>query len=107
ERALVAMDLSDWAHARPIIATALRFIDEFDMQAAFARTLALAAIARCALHDGDRDRAGRFMATAMRSRGITTYAVPFWAVRLRLVLARPHLPPARPVVPPPPPHAIG
>lgn len=38
------------------------------------------------------------MATAMRSRGITTYAVPFWAVRLRLVLGRLHLARAEPVV---------
>ena len=98
ERALVAMDLSDWAQARPTVATALRFIDEFDMADDIVSTLAHAAIARCALHDGDRDRAGRFMATAMRSRGITTYAVPFWAVRLRLVLGRLHLARAEPVV---------
>jgi LuxR family maltose regulon positive regulatory protein len=98
ERALVAMDLSDWAHARTTIATALSFIDEFHMEDDIVSTLAHAAAARCALHDGDHDRAERFAATAMRSRGIATYAVPFWAVRLRLVLARLHLARGEPVV---------
>ena len=50
--------------------------------------LAFAAAARLAVHRGDATEADRQLAHAMRARPSCTFVLPFFAVRLRLQLAK-------------------
>lgn len=91
ERALLAMNRSGWSSAREDLTEALAAVEQYNMEDYVTSLLAYAAAARLALHHGETTSAGRFVTRAMRARGIATHAVPYWAVRLRLVLARVHL----------------
>lgn len=97
-RALIAMDHSDWAMAESRIGEALELVDAFHMQDYLVSTMVYAVAARLALHHGDQAKADQLAAQAMRIRGIVTYAIPYWAVRVRLVLIRLHLAMGRPAV---------
>ena len=91
ERSLIAMDRDDWVVGRDELAEALALIGACYMEDYLTSLVAYAAGARLALHDGDVAEAGRLAALAMRARGTATAAIPWMAVRLRLVLARVHL----------------
>jgi LuxR family transcriptional regulator, maltose regulon positive regulatory protein len=72
------------------VGRALTAIDERRMHDYATGLLASAVAARLALQRGDRPEADRQLTRAMRARPSCTYALPFFAVRLRLQLARAH-----------------
>ena len=88
ELALIAMDAGRWDEAAERVAFALDIIDEHQMHDYAISVLAFGAAARLAVHRGDLTRADRRLAQGMRSRPLSTFAVPFLAVRGRLQLAR-------------------
>jgi LuxR family maltose regulon positive regulatory protein len=97
ERSLIAMDRNDWASARQELGLAHEVIDRYQLTDYATSLVAVGARSRLALHDGDRATCARYLALSMRSRGTASYAVPFWAVRLRLLLARIHIAMGEPV----------
>ncbi|MGA9278690.1 LuxR C-terminal-related transcriptional regulator, partial [Ilumatobacter sp.] len=97
ERALIAMDRNDWAAAREELSLAHELIEANQMREYLTSLISHGARARLALHDGDRAATERYLAMAMRARGTSSYTVPFWAVRLRLLLARIHVTMGEPV----------
>ena len=88
ELALIAMDAGRWNEAAERVAFALDIIEEHQMHDYAISVLAFGAAARLAVHRGDLTRADRRLIQGMRSRPLSTFAVPFLAVRGRLQLAR-------------------
>ncbi|TCN31677.1 LuxR family maltose regulon positive regulatory protein [Kribbella orskensis] len=88
ELALLAMDRGRWAEAAERVERALVVIDAHRMQDYAVSLLAFAVAARLAVHRGDLDEADRQLARAMRARPSCTFALPFYAVRARLQLAK-------------------
>jgi LuxR family maltose regulon positive regulatory protein len=88
ELALLDMDRGRWAEAAEHVDRALTAIDEHRMHDYATSLLASAAAARLALRRGDRAEAELQLTRAMRARPSCTFALPFFAVRLRLQLAR-------------------
>jgi len=88
ELALLAMDHGRWAEAAERVERALAVIDAHRMHGYAVSVLAFAVAARLALHRGDLEGADRQLARAMRARPSCTFALPFFAVRARLQLAK-------------------
>jgi LuxR family maltose regulon positive regulatory protein len=88
ELALLAADRGQWPEAAGRLERALAVIDEHRMHDYVSCLLAFAGAARLAVHRGDLAGARRQLARAMRARPSATYAFPFVAVRLRLLLAK-------------------
>jgi LuxR family maltose regulon positive regulatory protein len=85
------MDRDDWSAAADHLTLALTTIDDKRMHEYVLSLLAFAGAARLALHDGDLDEAESQLGRAMRARPAVTYAVPFVAVRLRVLMAKLYL----------------
>ncbi len=90
ELALLAMDRGHWVEAAEHVDRALTAVDEHRMHDYATSLLASAAAARLALRRGDRPEAERQVTRAMRARPSCTFALPFFAVRVRLQLAKAH-----------------
>jgi LuxR family maltose regulon positive regulatory protein len=86
--AMLAMDSGRWAAAAEHVERALNAIDEHRMYDYATSLLAFAAAARLALHRGDAKEVDRQLAHAMRARPTCTFAMPVFAVRPRLQLAK-------------------
>ena len=91
ELALLAMDSGRWGAARDHAERGVAAIDESHMDGYPTSALALAVASRVAVHDGDRERAGRLLARAMRARVGCTHLMPYVAVRARIQLAKAHV----------------
>ncbi len=90
ELAVLAMDLDRWDEAADHLRLALNTIEGRHLHDYVLSTLAFAAAARLAVHDGDREDADRKLAQAMRARPLCTFTLPWLAVRVRLQLAKVH-----------------
>jgi LuxR family maltose regulon positive regulatory protein len=88
ELALLATDHGRWAEAAERLRLALQVIDEHRLHDYAVSVLAFAVAARLAIHDGELDEADRQITRAMRARPSCTVALPFYAVRGRLQLAK-------------------
>ena len=91
ERALVAIGHGDWDPADTLVERALAIVragnlDEY-AQAALVHPLA----ARCALDGGNVPAAREHLARAARLRPRLSYAIPFYAVQVRLEIVRAYL----------------
>ncbi len=82
------MDDGRWDEAAEHLDLALGTIDEHRMEDYATSVLAFAGAARYALHRGELKEANRQLTRAMRARPMTTVALPYLAVRLRLQLAK-------------------
>ena len=91
ELAILAMDQGEWHEASDHLDRTLKTIDEWRMQDYQTSLLAFAGAARLALHRGQRDSALAWLTRAMRSRYTATYVFPFFAMRLRIQLAKAYL----------------
>lgn len=88
ELGLLMMDRGRWAAAAEHVGHALDAIDGHRMLDYSTSLLAFAAAARLAAHTGDSKEVGRQLAHAMRARPSCTFAMPVFAVRSRLHLAK-------------------
>ncbi|MET0662408.1 MAG: LuxR C-terminal-related transcriptional regulator, partial [Ilumatobacteraceae bacterium] len=88
ELAFIEMDRGQWAEATEHLERALTTIDTHRMHDYVTCLLAFAGAARLAAHRGDVQEADRQLTRAMRARPSCTYVVPFFAVRVRLQLAK-------------------
>jgi LuxR family maltose regulon positive regulatory protein len=86
--AVLAMDSGRWAAAAEHVQRALDAIEAHRMHDYAVSLLAFAAAARLAVHRGDATEAERQLAHAMRARPSCTFAMPVFAVRPRLQLAK-------------------
>ena len=90
ELALVAMDRGRWEEAAGRLERALAVVDEHRMHDYATSVLVVAVAARHAVHRGDLEQADRLIARAMRARPSCTFAMPFFAVGVRMQLAKVH-----------------
>jgi LuxR family maltose regulon positive regulatory protein len=88
ELASMAMDRGRWSEAAEHLEVAFAAIEAVRMHDYASSALAFAGAARLAMHRGDREAADTQLTRAMRVRPTLTYALPWWAVRLRLQLTR-------------------
>ena len=88
ELAVLAMDGGRWAEAAGRAEAALAAIEEARMHDYATSVLAFAAAARLAVHRGDVAEANRQLTRAMRARPSLTIAMPSFAVRARLHIAK-------------------
>ena len=88
ELALLTMDAGRWGEASDRVAIALDIIEAHQLDDYAISVLAFAAAARLAVHRGDLVQADRHLTQGMRSRPLSTFVVPFLAVRGRLQLAK-------------------
>ena len=86
--ALLAMDRGDWAEAAEFVQRALGVVESARMEDYATSALAFAAAARLASHRGDRAEANQQLTRAMRARPASTFAMPHFAVRPRLHMAK-------------------
>jgi LuxR family transcriptional regulator, maltose regulon positive regulatory protein len=91
ELALVAMDRGRWDEAAGRLDRALAVVEEHRMHDYATGVLVVAVAARHALHHGDVDQADHLIARAMRARPSCTFVMPFFAVGVRMQLAKMHL----------------
>lgn len=82
-----AMDRNEWLSASDTVSRAVDLVDTSGTTEAIPALYVDAAATRLALHRGDQDRARISFTHALRSRDAATYALPTFAVRLRLRLA--------------------
>ncbi|WP_244928472.1 LuxR family transcriptional regulator [Nocardioides sp. W7] len=90
ELALLAIDHGRWAEATERAERALSIIHERRTYDYAVSVLAFAVAGRLALRRGDLDEAERQLTRAMRARPSCTFVLPFFAVRVRLQLAKAH-----------------
>jgi LuxR family maltose regulon positive regulatory protein len=88
ELALLAMDHGRWSEAAERVDQALEVIEKQRLQDYGVSVLAFAMAARLAVHRGDLVEADRQLTRAMRARPLSTFVIPFRAVRARLQLAQ-------------------
>ena len=88
ELALLAMDGGRWEEAADRVTVALDIIADHQIHDYAISVMAFAAAARLAVHRGDLAQADRHLTQGMRSRPLSTFVVPFLAVRGRLQLAK-------------------
>jgi LuxR family transcriptional regulator, maltose regulon positive regulatory protein len=88
ELALLATDRGRWTEAAERLGHALEVIDEHRLHDYAVSVLAFAVAARLAVRGGDLPEADRQLARAMRARPSCTVALPFFAVRARVQLAK-------------------
>ena len=91
ELALLAMDRGRWDEAGARLERALAVVEEHRMHDYATSVLAVAVAARHAVHRGDLEQADRLIARAMRARPACTFVMPFFAVGVRMQLAKVHL----------------
>lgn len=88
ELAWLAMDRGQWGEAARRTSSALQAVEDSRLQDYVTSLLTFSAASRLELHRGDRERAARLHARAMRGRTAATHALPYVAVRVRLQLAK-------------------
>jgi LuxR family transcriptional regulator, maltose regulon positive regulatory protein len=88
ELALLAMDHGRWGEAAGYVGHALDVVDQHRLHDYAVSVLAFAVAARLAVHRGDLEDADRQLTRAMRARPSCTVALPFYAVRARVQLAK-------------------
>lgn len=86
-RALIAMDVGDWATAEVNLNRALRLAEVLLPGDYVTAGLAHAACARLALYRDERKQLEHHLAVATSSLELATYALPYIAVQMRVVLA--------------------
>ena len=86
--AWLAMDRGEWKAAAERLELAHATINARRLRDYVFSLLAFVAAARLSLHRGDLKEAHRQLTRAMRGRPSATYALPYYAVRLRLQLAK-------------------
>ncbi|MET0607496.1 MAG: LuxR C-terminal-related transcriptional regulator, partial [Gaiellaceae bacterium] len=91
ERAAIAIARGTWVQAEELVNGALRIIHASRMEEYPTSALLYAVAARVALHRGDPERAQELLSRAQRLRPRLTYGVPYFAVQIRLELARAYL----------------
>ena len=91
ELALLALDRGDLERAEFELAQAREFLENQPLEDYVPAALYLAASARLALAYGQAASARKFLVSAMRMRGSLSRAIPWFAVRTMLELARAHL----------------
>jgi LuxR family maltose regulon positive regulatory protein len=91
ERALLAIERGEWDEAHTFIDRASSVQRQFSLENYTSSALAYAVSARLAAHRGDRQRAREELARAHRLRPRLTYALPYFAVRPLLEMARVHI----------------
>jgi LuxR family transcriptional regulator, maltose regulon positive regulatory protein len=91
ERALLAIERGGWDEAQTFIDRASSVQQQFSLENYTSSALAYAVSARLAAHRGDRQRAREELARAHRLRPRLTYALPYFAVRPLLEMARVHI----------------
>ena len=91
ERALIASGRGAWVVAGELTDQALRVIRQSRSEEYPSSALAYAVAARVALHRGDAGGAQEHRTRAQRLRPRLTYAMPYFAVQIRLELARAYL----------------
>ena len=87
QRALLALERGDVAVAREMLA-AVQTLPGPPLGSYATHGMAVAALARLSLVEGDHDRARRELMRAQNLRPLLTWALPWSAVRVRLELAR-------------------
>jgi len=88
ERAIIAMDQGRWGQAMVQLEASLASIERKHLHDYAMAAITFSAAARHALHRGDKQALERELTRAMRARPVCTYAIPAFAVRVRLTLAR-------------------
>jgi LuxR family transcriptional regulator, maltose regulon positive regulatory protein len=91
ERALLAIERGDWGEAHGFIDRASSLRRRFSLEHYTSSALAYAVSARLAAHRGDSQMARDELARAHRLRPRLTYALPYFAVRPLLEMARVHI----------------
>jgi LuxR family transcriptional regulator, maltose regulon positive regulatory protein len=91
ELALLALDRRDLERAEFELAQAHDFLEDQPLEDYVPAALHLAASARLALAQGQAASARKFLLSAMRMRGSLSRAIPWFAVRTLVELARAHL----------------
>jgi LuxR family maltose regulon positive regulatory protein len=88
ERALVALERSEWDQAEVLAGDADAVLRRARRQESYAAPLVSAVQARAALHRGDLAAVRRHLVNAQRLRPLLTYALPHFALQARIELAR-------------------
>jgi LuxR family transcriptional regulator, maltose regulon positive regulatory protein len=91
ERALLAIERGDWEGAQAFIDQASSVRRQFGLEHYSSSALAYAVSARLAAHRGDSQMAREELARAHRLRPRLSYALPYFAVRPLLEMARVHI----------------
>jgi LuxR family transcriptional regulator, maltose regulon positive regulatory protein len=91
ELALLALDRGDLERAEFELTQARELLEDQPLEDYVPAALHLAASARLALAHGQAATARKFLVSAMRMRGYLSRAIPWFAVRTMLELARAHL----------------
>ena len=86
QRALLALERGDLAAAREMLAV-VQMLPGPPLGSYATHGMAVAALARLSLVEGDHERAGRELMRAQSLRPLLTWALPWGAVRVRLELA--------------------
>jgi LuxR family maltose regulon positive regulatory protein len=86
--AFLAMDRGNWADAAAHLELATAAIDEHHMHDYATSSLVFVGAARLAMHRGDLKEVDRQLTRAMRGRPACSYALPSFAVRLRLEIGK-------------------
>jgi len=86
--AWLAIDRGEWQEAAGRLELALAIIDEHRMHDYVFAIAAFTGAARLSLHHNDLNEAHRQLTRAMRTRPTATYLLPYYAVRVRLQLAK-------------------
>jgi LuxR family transcriptional regulator, maltose regulon positive regulatory protein len=91
ERSLLAIARSDWGRADVLAGQAAAVLRRAGIEESYATPLACAVQARTAMHRGDVPAARQQLVGAQRLRHLLTYALPYFAVQVRIELIRVHL----------------
>ncbi len=90
ERSLVAIARGEWARAEAHADRVDAVVRRAGIGESYATPLICAVRARIAVHRGDVPAARRELVSAQRLRHLLTYALPYFAVQVRIELARVH-----------------
>jgi LuxR family transcriptional regulator, maltose regulon positive regulatory protein len=91
ERSLLAIARRDWGRADVFADQAAAVLRRAGIEESYATPLACAVQARTAMHRGDVPAARQQLVGAQRLRHLLTYALPYFAVQVRIELIRVHL----------------
>ena len=91
ERSLLAMAASAWDRAEVLAGQARAALRRAGIEESYATPLVSTVQARAAMHRGDVPAARQELVSAQRLRHLLTYALPYFAVQVRIELARVHL----------------
>ena len=90
-RSLLAMARSEWHQAELLAEQAGIALRRAGIEESYAAPLVCTAQARIAMRRGDAPAARQHLVSAQRLRHLLTYALPYFAVQVRIELARVHL----------------